>query len=150
MGKFSRDKGARRERELVKIINSEGFKALRVPLSGAAQGFKSDVIVNDTIKIEVKTRAKDFNGIYNFLDKISKEYPKICSYQKEGSEQLKSITIYSKFSDYTSCVSKAEHRIFKGTYKTLDKLFKMQELLGEAELLAIKGDHKPWLFISYE
>ena len=37
-GKASRDKGARREREFVKLLKKEGIKAERVPLSGACGG----------------------------------------------------------------------------------------------------------------
>lgn len=38
MGKSQREKGARREREVVNYWKSEGFKCARVPLSGAAGG----------------------------------------------------------------------------------------------------------------
>jgi hypothetical protein len=38
MGKMQRDKGARREREVVNHWTSLGLKAARVPLSGAAGG----------------------------------------------------------------------------------------------------------------
>ena len=40
MSKSQRDKGARRERELVKLL---GAGAKRVPLSGACVGYKADV-----------------------------------------------------------------------------------------------------------
>jgi len=44
MGKASRDKGARRERELVARFKSIGVHAERVPLSGAAGGsFSGDL-----------------------------------------------------------------------------------------------------------
>lgn len=44
MGKPSRDKGARIERELVNLHRSIGIHAARVPLSGAAGGrFSGDV-----------------------------------------------------------------------------------------------------------
>ena len=46
MGKMSRDKGARRERELVNIFKDNNIHAERVPLSGAAGGrFSGDVDV---------------------------------------------------------------------------------------------------------
>ena len=71
MGKFSRDKGARRERELVDLFKSWGLHAERVPLSGAAKGrFSSDV---DVYRIEsdcplcgeVKARADGFKRLYD-------------------------------------------------------------------------------------
>jgi Holliday junction resolvase len=71
-GKKSRDKGGREEREIVKIIKSYGFPAKRVPLSGAAIGFKGDIHAEfplgsgDTI-IESKVRKDGFKQIYKWL-----------------------------------------------------------------------------------
>ena len=45
MGKASRDKGARYERELVHDFTGYGLKARRVPLSGATEYAKNDVEV---------------------------------------------------------------------------------------------------------
>lgn len=46
MGKKSRDKGLRREREVRDLFNSiPGVMALRVPLSGASEGFRGDIQV---------------------------------------------------------------------------------------------------------
>jgi hypothetical protein len=57
MGKPSRDKGARRERELVAKAKAAGLFAERVPLSGAAGGsYTGDVRVADRL-CEVKARA---------------------------------------------------------------------------------------------
>ncbi len=43
MGKFSRDKGNRREREVVNRCRESGLGAVRVPLSGASEAMKGDV-----------------------------------------------------------------------------------------------------------
>lgn len=77
MGKFSRDKGARKEREVVNTYRSKGYKAERVPLSGAAGGsFAGDILVYANVKtvpsiqtmtVEVKHRADGFKQIYNWL-----------------------------------------------------------------------------------
>ena len=67
MGKFSRDKGARNERKLVNLIQSHGIDAKRVPLSGAADGFKGDIIMGQWT-IEAKLRADGFKQIYDWLD----------------------------------------------------------------------------------
>lgn len=45
MGKLSRNKGARYERELVNAFKEYGLKAQRVPLSGATEYAKGDVEV---------------------------------------------------------------------------------------------------------
>lgn len=49
MGKPSRDKGNRMERELVHILTAAGIPARRVPLSGAMKdtGFGGDLLVAD-------------------------------------------------------------------------------------------------------
>ncbi len=67
MGKFSRDKGARNERKLVNMIQSHGIDAKRVPLSGAADGFKGDIIMGQWT-IEAKLRADGFKQIYDWID----------------------------------------------------------------------------------
>lgn len=56
MGKFSRDKGGRIEREIVNLLKGEGIHAERVPLSGAAGGlFAGDIKFLDYVA-EVKAR----------------------------------------------------------------------------------------------
>lgn len=71
MGKKSRDKGARTERHLVNYLQSEGFAAERVPLSGASGGrFKGDVSVplqGADRRLEVKCRADGFRELYGWL-----------------------------------------------------------------------------------
>lgn len=68
MGKAQRDKGARFERELVNTAKAHGLDALRVPLSGAAAGFKNDIIIKTTgttWEIEAKKRGGGFKFIYD-------------------------------------------------------------------------------------
>jgi len=62
MGKPSRDKGNRVEREVVNACLDVGIKAERVPLSGAAGGsFTGDIIIRDKFRCEIKAR-KDGSG----------------------------------------------------------------------------------------
>ena len=61
MGKASRDKGARREREIVELLNAiNGVHAERVPLSGAAGGsYAGDIQIitaGEQLIAEVKAR----------------------------------------------------------------------------------------------
>lgn len=59
-GRSSRSKGNRREREVVQRLRDMGVEAKRVPLSGAAEGFKGDVLAElgpHTLRFEVKARA---------------------------------------------------------------------------------------------
>lgn len=79
MGKKSRDKGARNERNLVKIFQEAGLGAERVPLSGACGGsYAGDLTVPVTLMnggeakafdltFEAKQRAAGFKTLYSWL-----------------------------------------------------------------------------------
>lgn len=57
MGRMQRRKGAVIEREIVNRHLELGIQAVRVPLSGAARGFKDDVRIEGLGTCEVKARA---------------------------------------------------------------------------------------------
>lgn len=72
MGKFSRDKGNRVEREIVRRLQDHyGLAAERVPLSGASGGrFAADLSIpvnGQDLRLEVKARANGFAQIYDWL-----------------------------------------------------------------------------------
>jgi Holliday junction resolvase len=75
MGKASRDKGARAERELVALHAEIGVKAERVPLSGAAryQGNGSDVDVYafglDAAPLVCEVKARGSGEGFTMLDR---------------------------------------------------------------------------------
>ena len=71
MGKKSRDKGARNERNIVELIQRHGVEAKRVPLSGMMSGYKGDIKMGSW-NIECKVRANGFKQIYNWLDDCKK------------------------------------------------------------------------------
>lgn len=71
MGKASRDKGARNERNIVDLIQRHGVEAKRVPLSGMMSGYKGDIQMGSW-NIECKVRANGFKQIYNWLDDCEK------------------------------------------------------------------------------
>ena len=62
MGRASRNKGNRREREFAKLIDGQ-----RVPLSGAQKGYENDV-VGFGMHWEVKARKHGFKEIYGWLE----------------------------------------------------------------------------------
>ncbi|MFG1399866.1 hypothetical protein [Roseixanthobacter pseudopolyaromaticivorans] len=77
MGKKSRDKGARIERAIVKLLQDFGLCAERVPLSGqgaiarASDRFGGDVhvpVLGQDERLEVKARATGFARIYAWLE----------------------------------------------------------------------------------
>ncbi len=72
MANRSKQKGDRFERAVVALFTAAGFRACRVPLSGAAGGeFSDDVEVSwfngETGKFECKSRAHGFTQIYKWL-----------------------------------------------------------------------------------
>lgn len=86
MGKKSRDKGARGERELVNILKAAGYEAKRVPLSGATW-LKDDVIsslIKPDCQIEVKRRANAWKQIYGWLA----EGPDVLAIRADNQEWL--------------------------------------------------------------
>jgi len=70
-GRFAKQKGDRRERQVVANLKAHGFEAQRVPLSGAAQGqFGSDVraqVMGEELALEVKARANGFRMLERWL-----------------------------------------------------------------------------------
>jgi Holliday junction resolvase len=57
VGRREREKGARVEREIVNKLKEAGIDAKRVPLSGAAEGFKGDILIEGhEWRVEVKSR----------------------------------------------------------------------------------------------
>lgn len=64
MGKASRDKGARREREIADLLGGQ-----RIPLSGSAGGlFACDVEIPGFGKLEVKARKDGWKTLYAWLE----------------------------------------------------------------------------------
>jgi hypothetical protein len=67
MGKSQRDKGCRFERECVNTAKEFNLDAKRVPLSGAVEGFKGDVII-EGLTYECKSRKDSpFTQLYKWL-----------------------------------------------------------------------------------
>jgi hypothetical protein len=71
-GLLSRNKGARTERALVRLLQERGFAAEHVPLSGASGGrYSGDIsvpVLGDDWRVEVKCRADGFRELYAWLD----------------------------------------------------------------------------------
>lgn len=77
MGKASRDKGARYERELVNAFKEMGLDAIRVPLSGMTDYAKNDIEV-----------TANFAGkpVYSGEAKRRKQLPKIITEALDGAD----------------------------------------------------------------
>jgi hypothetical protein len=71
-GRSPKQKGNRTERHLVALLQSAGFAAERIPLSGSAGGsFSGDISVPPLgidRTVEVKCRGNGFRELYRWLD----------------------------------------------------------------------------------
>lgn len=71
MSKMQRDKGNRFERAIVNAFKAHDIDAKRVPLSGATDFAKGDVLVmgkGRTYQLELKARQNGFKQLYGWLD----------------------------------------------------------------------------------
>lgn len=72
MGKRSRDKGLRFEREIVNAFQAHGIAAERVPLSGSAGGsYVGDIsfpVMGEDKTLEAKKRADGFKELYAWIE----------------------------------------------------------------------------------
>ena len=71
-GPWSRQKGSRAERAIVRLLQEHGFAAERVPLSGAARGrFGGDVsvpLLGVDRRVEVKCRGNGIRELYRWVE----------------------------------------------------------------------------------
>ncbi len=65
--RLSKNKGYRVEHELTLLLKREGINAVRVPLSGAVEGFKGDLLIEGETA-EVKARRDGFKELYKWLE----------------------------------------------------------------------------------
>lgn len=80
MGKASRDKGLRGEREFSELVGGR-----RVPLSGAQSGFENDVLIETpvgTMKAEVKRRKGGFATLYRWIED-EREKPDLVAFRAD-------------------------------------------------------------------
>jgi len=67
MGKKSRNKGYRGEHNLVLLLRAHGIDTKRVPLSGATDFCKGDLLIQGLVA-EVKVRHEGFKELYKWLE----------------------------------------------------------------------------------
>jgi hypothetical protein len=139
-GKASRDKGSRGELIVRDYMIALGYTAHRVPLSGAAQGFKGDVVATKdgkTLVLEVKFRKDEYKQIYALVD--SKFPGGITHDGREG------IAIGY---DLNTVLNETVYSLIQPT-RTTRKLAGLKKLLGTADILVLKINNKPLLFVKY-
>lgn len=133
MSKMQRNKGARIERELVAQLKSEGWQAMRVPLSGATTYAKGDVDVWDEtgfrFNIEVKARKDGFKQLYKLFgtDRKAILFDKVAV-----------------STNVAACFDASLPGAPPPKYFTT-----LKKLRGSSYILAVKANNKPFLFIGW-
>lgn len=148
MGKMQRTKGGRVERLLVKTLNTLGYEALRVPLSGASKGYKGDVIVKvpetgAEYLIEVKSRKDSFKSLYAFLS----QHKGAHSLWLDGNCVDIGLDIDVALNPHG--IYRPASAVFPDDKRTLNRLVTFKKWLGEAEILVLKDNNKPFIYLRY-
>ena len=69
-GRASKRKGSRVERLIVRFHREAGVKAKRVPLSGAAEGFKGDIIIElGDLILQAEVKARRYGSGFTTIDR---------------------------------------------------------------------------------
>ena len=153
MGKFSRDKGARVERQLRDELIRHGWTDVaRVPLSGAVKtrdAYQNDVVgrppgTQDEISFECKARATGFDAIYKMLPRETS----VIAFTENGST-LCTVSLHPNIaiadhvfvnvSEFSAEYQKAMRSVVK----------KCNDWIGQAQVLALKNDRKPFIYIRF-
>lgn len=149
---MQRRKGRRVEYVIRDWLRERGFDAVRVPLSGASEGFKCDIVATKdalTHTFEVKSRTNSFKTIYSIY---YKERGEDGVWRGKLPEGLVAIS-----NDFESIIHTGQSQYFFdaaagaaiGRRNTLKRLWNLNRLLGEAQYLVIKDNNKAPLFIRY-
>jgi hypothetical protein len=162
-GKASRDKGKRGEYAARNYLRSHGWKSERVPGSGAFSG-RAAKAQNDLehdvwgekddrrLKLEVKNH-ESFGAIYALYDEhCSLKRDDLLSFVCPGEEQLclsASTNLDGLFDGPDVYEFQEQHPLFLKYKRTFQKLAGMQKLLKGADILVLKMNHKPLLFVRY-
>jgi Holliday junction resolvase len=160
-GNQSRHKGLRNEYALRDAVRAEGFVANRVPSSGAAEGFKGDVtFAKDGIHgvMELKARKASFGKVYLLYDTFKTNDVFSIAVPAIPPEQgVHCISIHPTLAAAlggTDYYLAHKQYTFKdnwvGMYnRTVTKLVNMKEMKGKSDILVVKDDRRPFLFIRY-
>lgn len=145
-GAYSRNKGARNERELVNYLKEQGWQAERI-LRQYQVSNEPDVVAtkgDKTITLEMKSRRSSFSKIYELLDEQRKEND--CVQRFIPSNLQGACVCYDINCILSPCqtylpIDEKDKRFLK-TLKCLD------EFLGKANILVLKDDRRPMMFLK--
>lgn len=152
MGKKSRDKGARSERQLRDELIRQGWQDVRrVPLSGAVKtslAYQDDVVGTapdgKEYRFENKARATGFDPIYKLLPR---ETSLLAIFLESG--ELLTLSL-----DPNLAISSAQYLSISEFDKQYQKVFrslakKCRDWIGNAHILSLKQDRCPFIYTRY-
>lgn len=134
-------------------LRERGYEAMRVPLSGASEGFKFDVLAEkDGAKysFEVKARKEVFGMIYELYYKLRDEL-NVLRFTSESGKQCVALGMEFDEIKKPNCTfpSPDHYSFHPKALKTFNRILRMQEWLQGADYLVIKGNSRPLLFLRY-
>ncbi len=159
MGKSQRDKGNRVERGFVKHWRGLGYPAQRVPLSGATDYAKGDVevqhVLGEKTLYEIKARASNFDSLYSLLDAFynGQETLYVSVPNKENPQELDLVSLsYKAFP--VPPASRVfplyiEHTMFATHGRALKRISNLRPMIESADILVLKGDRKPYIYVRF-
>jgi Holliday junction resolvase len=146
----SKKKGTRAEYKVRDLLRSLGYKADRVPCSGAAQGFKGDIKASKNgveYLIEVKCRAEEYKSVYALYEKCTDE--KFSGVTLVTPVMVVHMTRHIDLLFNSAPFYQVHTEKLKQVYRVTKKILGLRKLLGEATILALLSDRKFPLFIVY-
>lgn len=142
-----RSKGKVGEYKARDIFREMGWKADRVPSSGAAPGFKGDVKLEKGSLIlvaEVKNKRDEFKMVYALLNSSKQK----CLHM--ACEDVL-VTMSYSFHDLGFETASSTSRLFEAVAKdrTISKIMNMRKLLKTADFLMVRNDRSPFIYLRY-
>lgn len=156
---MSRSKGQRSERNLVQDLKRYGIEALRVPLSGMQQGFKGDVIatLENGLKVnfEVKSRRNSYGSLYTlYWANLAKNKEDVMYIAIPGSSAHLCVRIStSPFGimepNMGTYMVSSRHNLYEEHKKAFRRLETLSKLQATSDVLVLKDNNKPFLYLRY-
>lgn len=155
-GLKSRRKGMYNEYGLRDYLRMLGYDAERVPLSGASAAMKGDVVAKKdgkTLFVEVKSRKDQFKLFYVLYedyirtmkdDLLAFCYPEVDSMCVQMSSSFDGV--FTKANYYPMLKA---HPMYQEYSRTMTAVANTKKYLGGADILALKIDRKPFLFLRF-
>lgn len=155
-GRASKVKGRTQEYRLRDELRRLGWQAERVYCSGAIKGLPGDVKATKgerTLLFEMKSRKSSFKKIYElYAAHIKTCGDDLMAIAIPGARHLclnlsSSLDAVLGGADHHTIVT--QHPLYEKYSRTFRKIENLEKLVGECQVLAIKDDRAPLLYIRY-